>query len=89
MVRHSQVRHSQVVSNPNPEDVLPAGEDRCLSERSVAAVLGASVALLRKWRRTGGGPPYLRVGKLVRYRLSDLRRFMDSCAVDPNAGGQR
>lgn len=69
--------------NPNSEI------DHCVSERPAAAVLGVSVALLRKWRRTGGGPPYLKIGKLIRYRLSDLRYFMDSCTVDPNGGGQQ
>ena len=59
--------------------------DHCVSEKRAAAVLGVSIALLRKWRRTGGGPPYLRIGKLVRYRLSALRNFMDSCVVDPTA----
>jgi len=63
--------------------------DHCVSERQAAAVLGVSVALLRKWRRTGGGPPYLRIGKLVRYRLSALRNFMDSCVVDPKAGARQ
>jgi len=63
--------------------------EHCVPERSAAAVLGVSVALLRKWRQTRGGPPYLRIGKLVRYRISDLRRFMDSCAVDPNGGGEQ
>ena len=63
--------------------------DECFSERSAAVVLGVSVALLRKWRRVGGGPLYLRIGKLVRYRLSDLRTFMDSCAIAPDGGGGR
>jgi hypothetical protein len=84
------VSHSQVAStlNPNPEHSLATQEDRCLPEKPAATVLGVSVALLRKWRRTGGGPLYVRLGKLVRYRLSDLQRFVDSCTVD-NAGGQR
>lgn len=70
-------------------EVNPNSTDQCLPERSAAALLGVSVALLRKWRRTGAGPAYLRIGKLVRYRLSALRSFMDACAVDRNAGGQR
>jgi hypothetical protein len=71
------------------DNLQPGPTAEVVSERSAAALLAVSVALLRKWRRTGGGPPYLRIGRLVRYRLSDLRNFMDSCAVDPNAGGQR
>ncbi len=85
------VQRSNVTSHldPNPQQPLEIEEERCLSEKPTAALLGVSVALLRKWRRVGGGPPYLRIGKLVRYRLSDLRNFMDSCAVAPAGGGGR
>jgi hypothetical protein len=58
-----------------------ANADRCFSEVVVATLLDVSVAALRKWRRIGGGPPYLRIGKLIRYRFSDLKNFMDSRTV--------
>jgi hypothetical protein len=61
---------SEVNSSLDSQQCPTAEADRCLSERSVAALLEVSVAALRKWRRTGGGPPYLRIGKLIRYRLS-------------------
>jgi Helix-turn-helix domain len=80
---------SELKSSVASQEAPTAEPDRCLSERPVAAVLEVSVAALRKWRRTGGGPPYLRIGKLIRYRLSDLRDFMNRCAVDPNVGGQQ
>jgi hypothetical protein len=76
------------VSSSSQEPPI-AETDRCLSERSVAALLEVSVAALRKWRHTSAGPPYLRIGKLIRYRLSDLRNFMNRCAVDPSVGGQQ
>lgn len=76
------------IPGPNSHSSTPE-PDRCLSERSVSALLDVSVAALRKWRRTGGGPPYLRIGKLVRYRLSDLQGFIEGCAVDRNTGRQQ
>jgi predicted DNA-binding transcriptional regulator AlpA len=83
------VQTSRVNSSSVHQQCTTSEPDRCLSERQVAALLGVSIAALRKWRRVGGGPPYLRIGKLIRYRFSDLQNFMDLCAVDPNAGGQQ
>ena len=71
------------------EEPPVAETDRCVAEQPAAALLGVSAALLRKWRRVGGGPPYLRIGRLVRYRLPDLRKFIESCAVDPVVGGKQ
>jgi len=78
-----------VHTSPRSDNLQPFPTAEVVSERPAAVLLGVSVALLRKWRRVGGGPPYLRIGRLVRYRLPDLRKFMESCAVDPNVGGQR
>jgi hypothetical protein len=36
---------------------------------------------LRKWRMTGRGPRWIKLGKLVRYRMSDLNAYLDSCAA--------
>jgi hypothetical protein len=59
----------------------------CIPEKPAASVLGVSVALLRKWRRIGQGPLYLRLGnRIVRYRRSDLQEFMDASAIRPTEG---
>jgi len=56
-----------------------APEARCLTERQTAQVLGCSTALLRKWRRIGKGPSFVRlVQRLVRYRLADLEGWLNS-----------
>jgi excisionase family DNA binding protein len=31
---------------------------------------------LERWRHTGGGPPFVKVGRAVRYRLSDLEAWL-------------
>src|SRR2546427_3062340 len=63
--------------------------DCCIPEKPAALLLGVSVALLRKWRRTGQGPLYLRLGnRIVRYRWSDLQEFMAACAIRPAEGRQ-
>jgi hypothetical protein len=33
---------------------------------------------LEAWRCRGGGPPFLKLGKAVRYRRADLENFMES-----------
>ena len=52
-----------------------------LNEREAAAVVGCSVALLRKWRLFCEGPSYVKIGRLVRYRMEDLDAFLDSHRV--------
>lgn len=54
-----------------------AGLQPCLDEKAAAKLLGISTALLRKRRRLGLEPRYFRVGRLVRYRMSDLHAFIE------------
>jgi len=53
-----------------------------LNEKQAASVLGCKVALLRKWRRLGGGPAFCRVGRLIRYREVDLVAFIEAHRVE-------
>ncbi len=57
-----------------------------LNEREAATVVGCSVALLRKWRLFREGPCYVKVGRLVRYRQSDLDAFLDAHLVATGGG---
>ena len=61
-------------------------ESQMLNEDQTAALLGCSVALLRKWRLAGGGPAYCKIGRLVRYRHQDLETYLDAHRVE---GGER
>jgi len=47
-------------------------EDTFLSTGQVARLLDLSPRTLEKWRVTGGGPTYVKLGRRVVYRLSDL-----------------
>ena len=54
-------------------------QDNLLCNRDAAKVLGVSPSFLANDRCTRRhGIPYLKVGKLVRYRESDLRAWLDS-----------
>ena len=49
-----------------------------LSEIGLAAYLGVSVAACRKWRAEGRGPTYIKVGRLVRYRMTDIEAWLST-----------
>jgi hypothetical protein len=38
---------------------------------------GPSPRTLERWRKDGAGPAYIKVGHLVRYRESDVERWLD------------
>lgn len=51
--------------------------DRLLSPEEAAGYLGVVENTLSVWRSTGRyNLPYIKVGRLVRYRLSDLQAFL-------------
>ncbi len=55
-----------------------------------AELMGVSPSLLRDWRFKGAGPQYIRLGhRTVRYKRSDLERFIATRKVDPSKGRQR
>ena len=49
-----------------------------LTESEVAKWLQVSLACLRRWRFERRGPPYLKIGSLVRYRSDDVNIWVDS-----------
>ena len=55
------------------------GAQPLFTERDLASLLNLSVKTLRNWRLSGYGPPYLKVGRLVRYRVSGLNVWLKSC----------
>jgi predicted DNA-binding transcriptional regulator AlpA len=55
-----------------------------LIDESVAAqALGINRSTLGTWRRCGKGPPYVRLGRTVRYRPSDLAAFVAQRIMHP------
>ena len=61
-----------------------------LDDIQAAKVLRVSVGTLRNWRSSRlGGPAFIRVGRLVRYRESDLNAYLDRQRVEPTAANIR
>ena len=48
-----------------------------------AAFLGLQATTLEIWRTRREGPPHIKVGKVVRYRMADLREWMEDRKVKP------
>jgi hypothetical protein len=62
--------------------------NRPLDEKQAAAFLGLkSHRVLQAWRCRRIGPPYLKVGHAVRYKLQDLVAYLEKIRVDPNVAG--
>ncbi len=53
-----------------------------LTEKDVETITGRKIPTLRKDRLQGRGIPYLKVGRQIRYRQTDVENFMDACLVD-------
>ncbi len=52
--------------------------DRLLDDREVAEITGRARSTLQKDRLAGSGIPFVRLGRLVRYRQSDINAFLAS-----------
>jgi len=51
---------------------------RLLTEAEAAAHLTVKTATLRRWRWSGDGPQFIKVGRLVRYDADVLAKFIDT-----------
>ena len=52
--------------------------DRLLDKTEVSEHLGVGESTLAKWRGRGIGPPFLKIGKRIVYRMSDLEKWLDT-----------
>ena len=49
----------------------------CLSISDLSEILGTSASTLYRLRRNGCGPPYFRLGSNIRYRVNDVRLWIE------------
>ena len=58
-----------------------------LSAGQVAELTGLALDTLAQWRSQRRGIPYLKIGRAVRYDVSDVQAYLRGCRVsvsDPN-----
>jgi predicted DNA-binding transcriptional regulator AlpA len=53
-----------------------------ITESELARRASVSIAVLRKWRREGRGPRFLKLGRLVRYLVGDVDAWLHSNSFD-------
>jgi len=56
--------------------------EQILNTSEASSYLKLAKATLEAWRTRGGGPVFLKLGKAVRYRQSDLDSFLQSRTFD-------
>jgi|LauGreDrversion4_2_1035121.scaffolds.fasta_scaffold165115_2 excisionase family DNA binding protein len=47
-----------------------------LTVNQIATLLQRSLRTLETWRRNGNGPPFIRIGRRVLYRCSDIEAWL-------------
>ena len=54
--------------------------DHLITEKQFAEMLKRSVATIRRDRRAGRGPKFIRIGRQIRYRLEDVQAYIAGLA---------
>lgn len=52
-----------------------------LTEHELAELLGCSLSKLRRWRASGEGPAYVKIGSHVRYGREVVEAWLVSCTM--------
>ncbi len=53
-----------------------------IDEKKSSGITKIALPTLRRWRHEGKGPSYIKIGRMVRYDLDELLKFMDSHKID-------
>lgn len=67
---------SVTVRKPAALEPLP-DDDRLISASLLPQYIGLAFQTLARLRHEGKGPPFIRVGRRIYYRSSDVRRWLD------------
>lgn len=62
-------------------------DEPLLSQTETAALLDQRPATLTMWRHLRKGPPYVKIGKRIFYRPSDIRAYIGQRVIVPSARG--
>ena len=57
-----------------------------LTPKEVSKEFGFSVSTTAKWRMDNKNLPFSKMGKYIRYRKSDIEKFIESNLVDVEVG---
>lgn len=57
-------------------------DDELIDQLAMSKMLRITTKTAEAWRSRGGGPRYIKVGSLVRYRKSDICQWIERRTVD-------
>lgn len=80
-----------LIKKAPPPTAGKASDDaaRLLTPQEAAKLLQVSAPTLERWRRTGDGPPYVRLSsRAIRYRTTELVAFIEARMTRNTAEGQ-
>jgi hypothetical protein len=68
----------------------PKAESNALvyTPEQAAPLIVSTPGTMARWRRTGKGPRFIRVGKKIAYRRSDLEAWLDGQTYSNTAQGK-
>lgn len=52
------------------------GSQLLIDEAALATRLGVSRSTLQSWRYSGRGPRFIKLGRMVRYRVADVEAYL-------------
>jgi excisionase family DNA binding protein len=77
----SAFKIARMAPNVSSENLLP----ELLSTEDLAAYLGVPVSTIHYWRWKEQGPPALKIGRELRFRASDVARWLEARGEAPAA----
>ena len=80
----TRIPHSEDTRMTADAPVRSAGVARdspFIDEKQLCAHLGISSVTATKWRANAAGPPFIKVGRLVRYRRTDVEAWLLSRTI--------
>jgi len=70
-----------------PENTLSKKLPDLINQSELSTYLNKSEAWCERARWLGTGPPFVKLGRSVRYRLSDVKEYVDSNLILTNKEG--
>ena len=65
----------------NIKNSIRLDDEALYCESVISKTLVCEEKTLQAWRSRGGGPPFVKIGRLVRYRGCDVKRWIASRTV--------
>ena len=69
--------------------IAKASLNNLLKPEEVAHLTGLSIETLAQWRSQKRGIPYLKIGRAVRYDLTDVQAYLEGCRVSVSVPKER